>query len=281
MKKKVLLTGAAGLIGSHLADELLKRGYPVTGIDNLSVGTRNNIKHNFGKPNFKFIKCDILNVRALRRACRGAAIIIHMAAAKKIGEDGSAVRLLAVNVDGTRNVLEEARRHKAKVVFASTSDVYGLSGDIPFRESGNMVIGPPSAKRWAYAVSKMYGEQLAFAYHKEYNIPVVIIRYFGCFSPRASFSWSGGHIPIFIKAVLDDEQIVIHGDGTQTRSMGYVDDLVRGTLLAMESERAVGEIFNIGNDEEMSVIDSVRLVHKISGTGKKLRLRFVPFRKIF
>lgn len=279
MKKKVLITGAAGMIGSHLLDALIEKGYAVTGLDNLKVGKPANIKHNL--KNFKFIKGDVLDKGCVERAAKGAGIIVHLAASKKIGEDGDALETLVVNVEGTRNVLEAAKRCGAKVIFASTSDVYGISKDVPFREDGELVVGPPTAKRWAYAVSKICAEQLVFAYHKEHHVPVVILRYFGGFSPRSNFAWSGGHIPLFIKAVLTGREVLIHGDGTQTRSMAYVDDIVRGTVLAMENPKAVGEIFNIGNDEELSVIKSARLIHSIAGRGRKLRIRFVPHKKIF
>lgn len=281
MAKIVLITGVAGMIGSHLADKLLERRYRVIGVDNLKVGTIKNIEHNLKNKNFKFKKCDILDAGTLRQAAKGVNTIIHLAASKKIGQSGDAFKTLTVNADGTRNILEIAKKERVKTVLASTSDVYGMSKDLPFKEPGALVIGPATAKRWAYAASKIYAEQLAFAYHKEFGVPIVVLRYFGGFSHRASVSWSGGHIPLFINAVLNDKEIIIHGDGSQTRSMAYVDDLVNGTILAMENTKAIGEIFNIGNDEEMSVIDSARLIYRIAGTGKKLRLRFIPFQKIF
>ncbi len=279
--KKVLITGVAGMIGSHLLDSLLGTGYKVTGIDNLKVGRMPNIKHNLDNINFKFVKCDILDPKKLERAAGDIDTIVHLAASKKIDEKGDAFNTLRINAEGTRNVLEIARKRRAKVILASTSDVYGVSRDLPFKEDGNLVIGPPTAKRWAYAASKIYAEQLAFAYFKEFNVPVVVLRYFGSFSPRASFSWSGGHVPLFIDAILNDKEVLIHGDGKQTRSMAYVDDVVRGTVLAMESPKAAGEIFNIGNDEEMSVADTAYLIHKIAATGKRLKIKFIPHKRIF
>ncbi|MFH1593980.1 MAG: NAD-dependent epimerase/dehydratase family protein [Candidatus Omnitrophota bacterium] len=279
--KRVLITGVSGLIGSHLLDELLKRNYRVVGIDNLKIGKLVNIRHNLKNRRFTFVKADILDLEAVKQIARGVDIIIHLAASKKIDEKGDAFRTLRVNVEGTRNIFEAARKKRAKVIFASTSDVYGTSGELPFSEDGSLVIGPPTAKRWTYAVSKIYGEQLAFAYYKEHKVPVVVIRYFGGFSPRASFTWSGGHVPLFIDAVLNNRQVVIHGDGKQTRSMAYVDDLVRGTVLALENPRAIGEIFNIGNDEELSVIDTAHLIHKIANTKNRLKLKRTPHKRIF
>ena len=278
--KKVLITGAAGMIGSHLSDELLGKGYKVVGMDNLAVGRIENIEHNLKDRNFKFIRADILDMDAVKSASKNVDIIVHLAASKKIGEDGSAFKTLAVNTEGTRNVFEAAKKRRVKVIFASTSDVYGNSDDLPFREDGKLVIGSPTAKRWAYAASKIYCEQLAFAYYKEFKVPIVILRYFGGFSPRASFSWSGGHVPVFIKAVLNNRPVMIHGSGKQTRSMAYVDDLIAGTVLAMESSRAVGEIFNIGNDEETAVIETARLIKEISGRTK-VPVKFIPFKKVF
>jgi len=279
--KKVLITGVCGMVGSHLSDELLRKGYKVVGIDNLKVGKRGNISESLKNHNFKFIKGDILNIKTVKAASKGADTIVHLAAAKKINEKEKALNTLDVNAAGTRNVLEAARKRRIKVVFASTSDVYGISKDLPFKEDGNLLIGSSTAKRWAYAVSKMYCEHLAFSYYKEFNVPIVILRYFGGFSSRASFSWSGGHLPLFIDAILNDKPVIVHGDGKQTRSMAYVEDIVRGTISAMENPKAIGEIFNIGNDEEISVIDTARLVHRIARTGKKLKIKFIPHKKIF
>ena len=131
------------------------------------------------------------------------------------------------------------------------------------------------------AVSKLYGEQLSFAYHHDHKVPVVVIRYFGGFSPRSSFAWSGGHVPIFIRAILQNEEVIIHGDGQQTRSMGFVSDLVNGTVLALENDNAIGEIINIGNDEELSVVETAKLIHRIAETKNELKLKFIPLSDVF
>ena len=280
--KKVLITGVAGMIGSHLLDELLKtKKYNVIGIDNFSFGKLNNIGHNLNSKNFKFYEVDVLDFDTLKILGKDMDIIVHLAAVKKIGENQSSLPTLIINNKGTKNILEIAKMWRSKIIFASTSDVYGMSMDLPHKENGNLLLGPSMIKRWSYAVSKLYDEQLAYAYYKDYKIPVVILRYFGAFSSRSNFSWSGGHIPIFINAILKNEEIIIHGDGSQTRSMAFVGDVVRGTILAMESEKAVGEIINLGNDEEMSVLDSAKLIHKLSGVKEKLKIRFIPFEEIF
>jgi len=281
MGGRVLITGVAGMIGSHLLDALLERGYTVVGIDNMSFGKLENIAHHLEHPAFSFYRVDVQDMDTLKILTRDVDTIVHLAAVKKIGEAQSSMATLTVNAKGTEHIFEAARMWGCKVVFASTSDVYGMSPDLPFREDGDLLLGPTLVRRWSYAVAKLYGEQLAFAYHADYGVPMVIVRYFGGFSPRSSFAWSGGHIPIFVRAILKDEEVPIHGDGSQTRSMAYVDDLVRGTVLAMESERAVGQVINLGNDEELSVIESARLIHRLAQTGKELKLKFIPFRAVF
>jgi len=279
--KTILVTGIAGMIGSHLLDELLNRNYKIIGIDNLSYGKLENIAHQFHHPNFKFYKVDVLDYETLKILGRDVDIIIHLAAVKKISEKEKAFPTIATNAIGTENVLKIAKMWGSKVIFASTSDVYGMSPNLPLKEDGDLLLGPSMIKRWNYAVSKLYGEQLCYAYYYDFNVPIVILRYFGAFSPRSNFKWSGGHIPIFIRQILNDEEVTIHGDGSQTRSMAFVTDLVEGTILAMENEKAVGEIFNIGNDEEISVLDSAKIIHRIANTNKELKIRFIPMSEIF
>ena len=279
--KNVLITGVAGMIGSHLLDEMLKLDYSIIGIDNLSYGNYENISHNIDHPNFKFYNVDINDFETLKILGKDIDTIIHLAAYKKIGEKDLAMPTFKINCKGTENIFEVAKMWGSKVVFASTSDVYGMSPDLPLNEDGDLLLGPSMIKRWSYAVSKLYGEQLAFAYYHDYNVPIVVIRYFGGFSPRSSFAWSGGHVPIFIRAILEDKELIVHGDGTQTRSMGFVSDLVHGTILALESPKAIGEIINIGNDEELSIIDTANLIYNIAQTGKDKKIKFVPMSEVF
>lgn len=281
MKKNILITGVAGMIGSHLVEELLKKGYSVIGIDDLSYGKEENIKSSLLHPAFRFYKINIMDFDTLKILSKDVDTIIHLAAVKKIAEKDISLPTLQVNTQGTLNILEAAKMWGCKVVFASTSDVYGMSPDLPLNEDGDLLLGPSMIKRWSYAVSKLYGEQLAFGYYHDYKLPVVILRYFGAFSPRSSFAWSGGHVPIFIQSILKNEEVIIHGDGLQTRSMGFVSDLVYGTILATENEKAVGEIINIGNDEELSVLDTAKLIHEIAATGKDLKLKFIPMNEVF
>jgi UDP-glucose 4-epimerase len=279
--KRILITGVAGLIGSHLLDELLKMGYQVVGVDNLSFGKIENIQMHLQDERFTFHIGDILDLKKMEQLCNGVNTIVHLACVKKVSESASCMATLKVIGHGTSNILEIAKRFKCKVVLASTSDVYGMSLDLPFKEGGNLLQGPSNIKRWGYATAKLYSEQMAFAYYQDYVVPVVVLRYFGGFSPRSCTCWSGGHVPIFIDAILNNREVIIHGDGKQTRSMCYVDDMVKGTILAMKNENAVGEIINIGSDEELSVLDTATLIHQIADTGKKLKLKFVPMDEVF
>ena len=279
--KKVLITGVAGMIGSHLLDELLTMDYQVIGIDNLSFGKIENIQMHLQDDRFIFHKADILDLKSLEKLSSGVDTIIHLASVKKVGESASCMATLNVNGQGTDNILETALHFGCKVVFASTSDVYGMSPDLPFNEDGDLLLGPSNIKRWGYAVAKLYSEHKAFSYYQDYGVPVVVLRYFGGFSPRSSTSWSGGHVPIFIDTILNDREVVIHGDGKQTRSMCYVDDMINGTILAMENENAVGEVINIGSDEELSILETAVLIHQIADTGKILKLKFLPITSVF
>lgn len=269
------------MIGSHLVEDLLEKGYNIIGIDDLSYGKVENIKNCLNHSAFRFYKVNILDFDTLKILSKDINTIIHLAAVKKIAEKDISLPTLVVNTQGTVNIFEAAKMWGCKVVFASTSDVYGMSPDLPLSEDGDLLLGPSMIKRWSYAVSKLYGEQLAYGYYNDHKIPVVILRYFGAFSPRSSFAWSGGHVPIFIQSILKDEEVIIHGDGLQTRSMGFVSDLVQGTILALENKDAVGEVINLGNDEELSVVDTARLIHKIAATGKELKLKFIPMSDVF
>ncbi|MBF0254677.1 MAG: GDP-mannose 4,6-dehydratase [Candidatus Omnitrophica bacterium] len=281
MKTHVLVTGVCGLIGSHACDVLLRRGYTVPGVDDLSFGKMEHIARYLGRPNFRFVRANICRHGYLESKIKRCDRVLHLAAVKKVGESEAVLPTIKVNADGTESMLKFALAKKARFVLGSTSDVYGASEDVPFREDGWCRIGPSTAKRWAYAVAKLQAEHLVMGYIKTYGLEAVILRYFGGFSERSSSTWSGGHVPIFIGAVLRNKEIVIHGDGSQTRSMAHVDDLVRGTLLAMNRNRALGEIINIGNDEEVSVLDCAKRIHRLSGVRHPIKLKLVPMKKVF
>jgi UDP-glucose 4-epimerase len=227
------------------------------------------------------MKADVRDQHALGRAATGVDAIVHLAAVKKIGEDQSAIPTLTVNSQGTHAVLLAAAEAGAKVVYASTSDVYGMSGELPFSEDGPLLLGPSHLRRWSYAASKLYDEHLCLAFHHDRGVRLTILRYFGAYSARSAFLWSGGHIPLFIDAILHDREVLVHGDGSQTRCMAYVDDVVAGTVQAVERDSANGEIVNIGSEEELSVLDTAHLLHELAQTGRPLRIKHVPLGDVF
>lgn len=280
---KIGITGCAGMLGSHLTELLLEEGHQIVGIDNLDVGSIDNIKLHQKNEHFSFFKFDARSKDLVSSVFISCDVIVHLAAVKKVTEAQVSYNTLDVNVETTRNVLELAKNIDAKVIFASTSDIYGVSTDVPFKEDQNLILGQSLAKRWAYAVSKLYCEHLCVSYHKDFNVDVVMLRYFGGFSEKSSFTWSGGHIPIFIDQILKGLPLTIHGDGKQTRSMGHASDLARGTYLAIENiDKCSGEIINIGNDEEMSVLDSAYLVADVLGVSKEdLKIDFIPESEIY
>jgi len=270
-----LVTGGAGFIGSHLCEALLGFGYAVRCFDDLSHGSLENIKPAGQAHDFSFIRGDVRDPRALRNAIDGAELIFHLAA-RKIPRYGDAISTLNVNNIGTRNVLDLASSHDCKVVLASTSDVYG-KGDTPFKETDDLVLGASDIRRWSYAASKIFDEHLAMAYHHEKGLPAVILRFFGTYGPRNHRSWWGGPQAVFIDQALKGEELTIHGDGSQTRSFTYVDDLVQGILSASNTPEAVGQIINLGSDEEISIFDLAKLIWTMVKPKETQRVRFVPY----
>lgn len=279
---KVLVTGAAGMIGSHLVDALIDRGDNIIGIDDLSHGSLRNLNTKIYYPSFKFLECDVRNRQVLDAISKDVDVIFHLAAVKKIGEKDVELPTLSVAGLGTMTVFDVARKNNCKVVVASTSDVYGSWGESSdnLNETDCSLIGPSYIKRWGYASAKLYAEHLAYAYYREFNVPMVILRYCGAYSHRSSVK-SGGHVPIFINAILNGESVTIHGDGSQTRPFLHVNDLVTFTLLAAESREAEGEILNIGGKEDISILDMAKLIHRIADTRRPLVLKYVTIDSVF
>jgi len=273
---KVLVTGVAGFLGSHLLDKLLALGHEVVGIDNLSMGKLDNISHNFGNKRFQFLQKDVTKQDAFDSLSGDIDCLVHLAAFK-IPRYGKAIDTLKINYQGTENVLELARKLNCKCVIASTSDVYGCNPKIPFREDDSSVIGSSKVARWSYAVSKLFDEHLAFAYQDSYGIPVVLLRFFGSYGPRHHLSWWGGPQSVFIEQVLNDAEITIHGDGMQTRSFTYVSDTVAGIYGAIIKFEANGEIINIGSDREITILDLAKTIKKLSNTPGELKVKFIPY----
>jgi UDP-glucose 4-epimerase len=278
-EKTVVVTGAAGFLGSHLTDTLLARGHRVIAIDNLSHGLLSNLEEARKNPKCKFHELDVRDLEAFRKAAAGAEAVVHMAA-YKIPRYGKAEETLLINAKGGHNALEVAAENSAKFILASTSDVYGRNPSVPFSEESECILGPSTVARWGYAVSKLFDEHLAFAYADSRNIPVTIIRIFGSYGPRHALSWWGGPQSVFIDCILNGEPITIHGDGLQTRSFTYVSDTVSGFVAATEMDGVSGEIYNIGNSREISILELARMIHKLSGSANPLNLEFVPYNEI-
>jgi len=273
---KALITGGAGFIGSHLGDSLLARGWQVTAVDNLSKGRVEVIEHNIGRDDFEFVEMDCGDLEHLLEVGEGADVVANLAATK-IPRYGSALDNLTINIAVNRNALEVAHQNKAKFVLASTSDVYGKNPDLPFREDGNCVIGPSTTPRWAYGITKLCDEQMAFAYQDEFGSPVVILRYFGSYGERQYLNWWGGPQGVFLEEISKGEPIEVHGDGEQTRCFTHIDDMVEATSRAIERPEANGEIINIGSDNEISIKDLAILMHELSGVGGEPKIEFVPY----
>ncbi len=277
--KKMLITGVAGFLGSNLLNKLLHEGHTVVGIDNLSMGRLENIKESMNQSNFVFLENDILEKSTIDSLDEDFDVIIHLAAFK-IPRYGNAVATLHTNSKGSENMLEFARKTKTKFVLASTSDVYGMSPDIPFKEDGNCVLGDSKVPRWAYAVSKLFDEHLALAYMEDYDFPVVLLRFFGSYGPNQHLSWWGGPQSVFIDCILNNKVIPIHGDGKQTRTFTFVADTVAGIYAAAMKPEANGEIFNIGANEEITILELAEMLNEIADETTKAEIKLIPYNEI-
>jgi len=278
-RKRILVTGVAGFLGSHLLDNLLENNHYVIGIDNLSMGSYDNISHNSNNNNFEFIKGDITKFNFSKNISSEIDVIVHLAAFK-IPRYGNAIDTLTINNKGTEVMLDFAKERNCKCVIASTSDVYGNCPDIPFKESSVNCIGSSKIPRWGYAVSKLYDEHLAFAYQDTFGIPVTLLRFFGSYGPRQHRTWWGGPQSVFINSLFYDEPIPIHGNGLQTRTFTYVSDTVAGIYAAIFNPNANGEIINIGANSEITIVDLAKTIHKLSGLETELKLKFIPYDEI-
>jgi UDP-glucose 4-epimerase len=272
--KRVMVTGVAGFLGSHLLDRLLSAGHEVIGIDNLSMGTLDNIRAHLSNLAFRFIQRDV--TETFEGVFENVDCVVHLAA-YKIPRYGNMLATLRTNSKGWENVLEFARRAGSKCVLASTSDVYGRNPKLPFGEDDDSVIGSSKVARWSYAVSKLFDEHLGFAYQEAYGIPVTVLRFFGSYGPRHHLSWWGGPQSVFIDAVLNDREIPIHGDGLQTRSFTYVTDTVEGIYAALSKPEANGEVLNIGSTYEMTILELAKTIKRLSNTPGSVKLSFIPY----
>jgi UDP-glucose 4-epimerase len=270
-----LITGGAGFIGSHLSDALLDGGHQVLVLDNLSTGSMENIAHLKGRPGFEYFIDSVENEGLLAELIDRGDVVFHFAAAvgvKLIVEQP--VYTIETNVHGTEVVLKHANKKKKLVVIASTSEVYGKSEAVPFREDSDLVMGPTPKHRWAYACSKAIDEFLALAYWKERKLPVIIVRFFNTVGPRQSGQY-GMVIPNFVRQALAGEPITVFGDGTQSRAFTHVHDVVGALLKLVVEPKAIGQVINIGNTEEVTIHKLAERVRQMTGSSSPIKL--VPY----
>jgi len=272
---RALITGGAGFIGSHLAEAMLAVGDSVFVLDNLSTGSMENIVHLKGRAGFEYFIDSVENEGLLAELVDRADVIFHFAAAvgvKLIVEQP--VRTIETNVHGTEIVLKQANKKKKLVVIASTSEVYGKSEDVPFREDSDLVLGPTPKHRWAYACSKAIDEFLALAYWKERQLPVIVVRFFNTVGPRQTGQY-GMVIPNFVRQALAGEPLTVFGDGTQSRSFTHVADVVQALLKLVREPRAIGQVINIVTTGEISILKLAERVRELSGSKSAIKL--VPY----
>jgi len=275
---RVLVTGGAGYIGSHLVDRLLAKGDQVVVVDNLSLGKLGNIEHNLGNPHFRFVKGDVLDERLIEELIEECELVCHLAAVVGVKHVlADPLQAMMTNVWGTEKVLQSASNHGRKVVLASSSEVYGKSTKSPLAEDDDRFLGSTYISRWAYSTTKALDEYLALAYHRQRGLPVVIIRYFNSYGPRLDPRGYGSVVAKFINQALDGEPITVHGDGQQTRCFTYIDDTVEGTVLAATVEAANGEILNIARAEETKILKLAEMIKGMIGSSSDITL--VPYEK--
>jgi UDP-glucose 4-epimerase len=276
---KYLVTGGSGFVGSHLCERLLADGDHVLVLDNLSTGRYGNIAHLEGKPGFE-LRVGSVNDYALVEECvRECQAVYHLASAVgvRLIVDQPVLTIESI-VNGTDNVLRASSRYRRRVLITSTSEVYGKSDKLPFREDGDSVIGATTTRRWAYACAKALDEFLGLAQWHETRLPVVIVRLFNTVGPRQTGQY-GMVIPRFVHQALKGEPITVYGDGSQSRCFGHVQDIIGGIVGLMNHSESVGQVFNIGNDQETSILDLARRVLEL--TGSKSEIKIIPFSEAY
>jgi len=276
---RILITGGAGFIGSHLADHLIAAGDHVTAFDDLSTGRYPNIRHLLDHPNFRFVEASVLDMGKLEREVASADAVYHLAAA--VGVQlivDRPLQSMITNIKGTENVLEAAERHRVKIMVASTSEIYGKNANGPFKEEDDRLLGSPRKLRWSYSTSKAVDEILAFVYYKELRLPTVVVRLFNTIGPRQVGHY-GMVVPRFITQALRGEDLTVYGDGNQSRSFTYVGDVVKAMAKLMASPQAEGEVFNVAGHSEISIRDLAQMV--IDRTQSTSQIRLVPFEEVY
>ncbi len=279
MSTSYLITGGAGFIGSHLTDALLARGDRVVALDNLSTGRLSNLDSAGRSNNFRFVHGSVLDELMVDELAHQCDVIVHLAAAvgvKLIVEQP--LKSLTTNIRGSEIVIEAAHRYRRKILIASTSEIYGKNSSDALTETADRILGSPTVARWAYSIAKSVDEVLAFSYHKERELPAVVVRLFNTVGPRQSPAY-GMVIPRFIEQALRNEPITVFGDGTQTRCFGHVADIVDGLLRLLDHPGAIGEVFNVGAQGEISMLDLAQEVITRSGSSSTIEL--IPYEQAY
>jgi UDP-glucose 4-epimerase len=276
---RVLITGGAGYIGSHLADRFLADNANVTVVDNLSSGQRRNIEQSLSCARFRFVKGDFRDRALMEELIEGHDLVCHLAAVVGVRRVlANPLQSILQNVGGTELVLALAHKHDRRLLFASTSEVYGKNPNVPFTEDDDRTLGSTRLSRWAYSTSKALDEHLCFAYHDQ-GLPVSIVRYFNSYGPRVDAEGYASVLATFIGQALAGQPLTVHEDGRQTRCFTYVADTVEGSLLAATKVEALGQAFNIGNDAEITILDLARLILRLTGAASGIV--FVPYEKAY
>jgi len=276
---KILITGGAGFVGSHLADKLIAQGHEITVIDDLSTGRYSNVAHLEGQPNFRLIIDTVLNASLMEELIRESDRVYHMASAvgvRLIMEQP--VKTIETIFHGTDVVLGRCSTFRKRVLIPSTSEVYGKGVSVPFKEDDDLLTGATDKHRWAYACAKTLDEFLALAHYKETNLPVIVARLFNTVGPRQTGQY-GMVVPRFVNAAIENEPIEVHGDGTQSRCFGHVDDVTNGLIAAMETPACFGQVINFGSDREVSINDLAK--RAIDLTGSTSQIRYIPYDQVY
>jgi UDP-glucose 4-epimerase len=276
---RALITGGAGFIGSHLAEQLLQGGHEVTLLDNLSTGRYENIAHLDGHPSFQVVIGTILNETLVDKLVERCDVVFHLAAA--VGVEliiSKPLESMTTNIKGSEIVLEMAHRYRRKVLIASTSEIYGKNMNGPLREDTDRILGSPLKSRWSYSTSKAVDEILAYVYWKEKGVPTIIVRLFNTVGPRQSGAY-GMVIPRFVSQALSGKPLQVHGDGKQSRCFAHVKDVVWAFLQLIEHPGAVGQVFNVGSQEEVMIDELAKRIIQITGSASSIQ--YLPYSQAY
>ena len=275
MRRTYFVTGGAGFIGSHLVSALLERGESVVAFDNLSTGRLRNLDHLGSHPNLRFVHGSVLDELAVDELMHKCDVVVHLAAAvgvKLIVEEP--LRSFTTNIRGSETVIEAAFRHRRPILLTSTSEIYGKNTAVPLKEEDDRILGTPTVARWAYSTAKAVDEILAYAYHRERGLPTIVVRLFNTVGPRQSPAY-GMVIPRLVRQAVAGEPLTIYGDGTQSRCFCHVTDVVNGLLGLLDTPEAVGGVFNLGSQEEITILDLAERIKARTNSESKIQL--IPY----